>query len=164
MLLKCWSEPGGLCCCKSQTLVHLHRIILVQIDAHRVLRGLILQFSEGWHCWLLLCLWWAQWCNINHGMSSFYILCRKKQNVWGCVAGAMCVNVSVGVGPPCLKLTSCQGCWASWQRVLGSTPWSPTKEPAAPPAPNSEIIRLSATLRMQAALNMPLVFSSPKNE
>lgn len=42
------------------------------------------------------------------------------------------------------RLTSCHGCRASWQKVLGSHPWSSTKEPAAPPAPNSKIIRLSA--------------------
>lgn len=41
------------------------------------------------------------------------------------------------------RLTSCHGCRASWQKVLGSHPWSSTKEPAAPPAPNSKIIRLS---------------------
>lgn len=98
------------------------------------------------------CLWWSQWCNVNHECH-FNILC----------GGRLCwASGGDGGGVVCFllqwdhhgwTLTSCHGCWASWQKGLGSHPWSRR-------ACWSFCSCLPVAFRMHAALNWALLFSN----
>ena len=57
------------------------------MSSHHVLRGLIpVQFFDGGdtlveNCWLLLCLWWAQWCSVNHDCHRWIFSAGKAEHV-----------------------------------------------------------------------------------
>lgn len=116
-------------------------------------------FWQRWHsaenCWLLFLLVVISVGQRKSWVSFQYSL-RGKQNAQVCWASG-----GDGGGVVCFllqwdhhgwTLTSCHGCWASWQKGLGSHPWSLR-------ACWSLCSCLPVACRMHAALNWALLFS-----
>lgn len=153
MLWKCCSKPEGLLCCKSQSPYICTELFICRCmheSTHHILRGLIpVRFSDrgdaqrGENCWLLFCVWWAQWSNVNHDCRLSIFPARKNR---ACERVGLVVHVHVF----CRSRTTMSG---DWLPVMDAGP-ADTKYLAhvLEARPKSLLLLLRRTVRSSASL------------